>query len=146
MTRNSTVLQDSTTFTGNTAGSEGGALSVYGTLQASNCTFSSNHVMVGGGGAITVTGTLTVDTSTFTGNTASGSSLVPSAGGGIWNSGTTTLTDVTLSQNTATQGAGINNNLGNVTLTRVTFMGNSAVVNGPPGGVGGGIANGGSNL
>src|SRR5438067_4464757 len=141
---NSALTLSNSTFTVNTA-EAGGGIAAEGTVNATNCMFSANHVF-SGGGAITVVGSLTADTCIFTGNTASGASYFVSTGGAIYNAGTTALTDVTLSQNTAMQGGGINNNLGNVTLTRVTFVGNSAVLNGPPGGVGGGIANAGSNL
>ena len=144
MTNNCTLTLDSTTFTSNTAG-EGGGIAAGGTVNASHCTFSTNHAF-GGGGAISVGGSLTADSTTFTGNTASGAPDFFSEGGAIWNGATTKLTDVTLSQNSAMGGGAINNNLGTVTLTRVTLAGNSAVLNGTLGGYGGGIVNNGSNL
>src|SRR5438477_4418332 len=48
---NSMLALDSTTLTGNIAGTDGGAIAADGTVNATNCTFSTNHVMAGGGGA-----------------------------------------------------------------------------------------------
>jgi CSLREA domain-containing protein len=118
-------------FTGNSAGSAGGAISDNdrgGSGSIAGCTFSGNHAgSTGGGGIDCRAGALTIARSTFAGNTSEGS------GGGIivGYSGTISLTNCTISGNTAGgNGGGLDNYYGTATLTRCTVSGNSAVAGG----------------
>jgi Bacterial Ig-like domain (group 3)/MBG domain (YGX type) len=115
----------------------GSAISNFGTLTVSDCTFSNNSApgSQGDGGAITNLGTLTVSKSTFSGNSAA-------AGGAIFNTsgpsstGATTVINSTFSGNSASAfgGGAIFNQTGPagdsvasvVTVIDSTFSGNSA--------------------
>jgi hypothetical protein len=92
------------TFTGNTSGGYGGAISNdAGTATVVNSTFNANTANSGGG--LQNSGTLNVTNSTISGNRAS-------AGGGgglLWMNGSIGLLNVTLNANTAsTQGGNLN--------------------------------------
>ncbi|MEM6715520.1 MAG: filamentous hemagglutinin N-terminal domain-containing protein, partial [Cyanobacteria bacterium P01_C01_bin.147] len=108
----------SSTFSQNTSGDDGGAIYNDGTLTLSTSTFTQN-TSSSSGGAIYNIGPLDVSTSTFSSNTAS------SIGGAIYNIRDLTISDSTFSANTAFEGGGIyNDNTTNVTSS--TFSANAA--------------------
>jgi len=98
-------IVDTTTFTGNQAGRDGGAIENAGSLTLTNSTLAGNHANgpeYGGGGIDNTEGVLN-----GTNNTISANSAV-SHGGGLLNyDGSVTLTYTTLSGNTAAGGGGI---------------------------------------
>ena len=115
------------TFSGNTAARNGGAISsgdgtnTGGTLTVTNSTLRDNTATAGGGG-IYRSSLLTLTDSTLSGNTAY-------LGGGLYgdtNRGTT-MTNTTLSGNTAlTDGGGVATRGGSLVLRSVTIAGNKA--------------------
>ena len=113
------------TFTGNTANANGGAIeNTNGTLMVNYSAFV-NNLSTENGGAIfeTTNGTTTVTESTFSGNQATQS------GGAIYNDGASlSLYGGTLSGNSAAAGGGIFNSLsgGTVTLGNTIVAGNPA--------------------
>jgi len=121
------------TLTGNSATSEGGAISNQdGTLTLSNTTVSGNSTEYGGGGiANSYSGTLAIINSTFSGNSAS-------FGGGIFNDGNgVTITNSTFSGNSAGGYFNIYDGRGGaiwnrwtLTVTNSTLSGNAALNNG----------------
>jgi len=133
-------------FTGNSAGSAGGAVanSSGGSGSVTGCNVSGNRAGGIGGGISVIGGALTIaDTSiddnnsggqggglvvvglgTLTKCTVSGNSAV--VGGGLANYGTTMLTNCTVSGNFAYIGGGVDNGYGTTTLTNCTVSGNSA--------------------
>ena len=117
-----------TTFSGNNAGFEGGAISLLSNLSLTNSTFNDNRSPYGG--AISNRRTLSAANSTFSGNTATES------GGGIFNAASATLRNVTLTNNRADSdgngiglGGGINTNTNNTlaTTTSATTLFNTIV-------------------
>ncbi len=144
------------TFSGNTAGTYGGAvLTISGDAQFANTTFDGNSALIGGavyddfvstftdssmtnntagdtGGAIHSDSNLTVVRSTLDGNTAG-------LGGGIFNNIlSTTVVESTISNNTATAAAIAGGGIGGaglITVSNSTISGNQATA-GDGGGVG----------
>jgi CSLREA domain-containing protein len=116
------------TFCGNSAGSDGGAIEIDGILTVRNSNFFDNSTLSSGGGIIGGP-LMTVTNSTFSGNSAgSGGGAILSLGGIVTNS--------TFSENTAfanANGGGIFNGNAPLTVTNSTFSGNIAH------GAGGGI-------
>ena len=93
----SNIILDGATQTGN---SDGGAIRVHGTLNATNCAFVNNRTegsFDAHGGAVVVksSGTATITNCTISGNSAY------SSGGGITVQGTLTITNSTITNNTA---------------------------------------------
>jgi predicted outer membrane repeat protein len=117
---------DNSTFTGNTANFDGGAITnqLDGTLTVKNSSFTENTAIAGG--AIFNSGTLTVNNSSFTGNTATNNC------GAIFNSGTLTVDNSTFTGNTATYyGGAIYNNFGGAsTVKNSSFTENTAIAGG----------------
>lgn len=122
---NLTVIQSS--FTGNYAQYEGGAIRNTATANISQSTFTNNSA--GSGGAIYgYPGTVTIDRSVFESNTATYN------GGAIGNAGKMTITESTFEKNSAngTFGAGggaiySSENVGRLTVERSTFTENKAL-------------------
>ena len=125
---NSTLTLDSSTISGNVAGSGGGILNANSVVTITKSTVSGNTANGGGGGlgeggGIENCGTLTIINSTISGNTAS------ARGGGIYNcADAANLSFVTLSGNSAPDGGGIFAIGGTVNVK------NSIVANSPSGG------------
>ncbi|MDX2077622.1 MAG: hypothetical protein SFZ02_14430 [bacterium] len=141
-----TLTISNSTFSGNSASTDGGAIFNYGSLTISNSTFSGNSATFGGaifnsdrnltisnstfsgnsasndGGAIhsSMSSFLTISNSTFFGNSAT------DEGGAIFNSGFLTISNSTFSGNSATNGGVIFSNFGFLTISNSTFSGNSA--------------------
>jgi CSLREA domain-containing protein len=106
------------TFSGNSAGNEGGSLWNNGYARLINVNFNGNSAPYGGG--INNSSMATLTNVTFNGNSAT------NHGGGMVNYGTATLTNVTFSGNSSTNlGGGIAEE-GSSTLSNVTFNGNVA--------------------
>lgn len=93
-------------YNSTTGAVDGGAVLNNGTLNVTNCTFSSN-LTNGSGGAIANYGQLTVANSTFENNTAFGYFGTSGLGGGIYNSNDATITNSTFTGNVAFSGGGI---------------------------------------
>ena len=109
------TLIESTVSANHAPHARGGGIANRGTLTLTNSTVASNTA--GGGGGIDNDGTVTLTNSTVSGNTVTPGFLESTAGGGgIWNVGTLKLTDSTVSGNTATEGGGIWNGIGTLTL------------------------------
>jgi parallel beta-helix repeat protein/predicted outer membrane repeat protein len=124
------------TFTGNSAGDDGGGM--YNSSSSptlTGCTFSGNSASGSGGGMFNYSSSSpTLTGCTFSGNSASGS------GGGMLNNGSSpTLTNCTFEGNSAAYGGGMYNDLSSPSLTNVTFTGNTAGDGGL--GDGGGMSN-----
>ena len=115
------------TFSGNTAGVAGGAISTddFGTnLRITNSTFSSNSAVNAGGATYSRLGRVTVTNSTFSGNSAS-------TGGAVNHIGESTssrlnVTNSTFSGNSAVDGGAMYSIDGTLMATNSTFFGNSA--------------------
>ena len=122
-----TVTATNSTFSGNSAGSGGGIFNTGGMLTVTDSTFSGNSAFYGGG-INNSGGTLTVTDSTFSGNSAGYG--VDAGGGGIFSTGgTVTITNRTFSGNSGGgDGGAILNDGGTLTVTDSTFTGNSAVL------------------
>jgi CSLREA domain-containing protein len=121
---NGTLTVTNSTFSGNSGGGFGGAITNNGgTLTVTNSTFSNNNNnnLLGFGGAIENNGgTLTVTNSTFSGNTAT-------EGGAIYLSqGTMSVTNSTFSGNTSTGAGGAIYCTNGCTFLNSTFSGNTA--------------------
>ena len=97
-------VRDST-FLGNQAGNDGGAIHVaqFGAATVTNSTFTSNGAGAEGGAIFNNSSSLTVASSTFTNNGASGS------GGAILNHGQLFVTSSTFTANTGVHGGAIAN-------------------------------------
>lgn len=109
----------------------GGGIFNGGTLFINNSTFSGNHAGFGGG--IYSEGALAVANSSFSNN-----NNADYDGGALWNTAPgrgTVITNSTFSSNHASNGAGIRNYSGKITVTNSTFSGNTAL------GAGGGLNN-----
>ena len=126
----STAKVSDSTFSGNSAATEGGAIRNDGTLEVNNSTFSGNSAPNGGGiwqGSQT---SLTVTDSTFSGNSATDGAGIFNRGGG-----TVTVNNSTFSDNRANlRGGGIysdTNLRGETTsITNSTISGNTAQTSG----------------
>ena len=122
---NTTVNIIKSTFSDNSA-ANGGAISVYGTANISDSTFSGNISTnnAGGGGAILNNQILTITNSTFSDNTTSG------GGGALFN--TSPIADInnsTFFGNSASLGGAITTT-NDLTIKNSTISGNSAYGNG----------------
>jgi hypothetical protein len=112
--------------------SSGGGLSISGTMNISNSTFSGNGVtcfLTGcSGGAIANGGRLTINNSTFSDNSAESGGAPRTQGGAIDNTGTLTVTTSTFSGNdTCGWGGGIYNHYGSeLSVSNSSFSRNSA--------------------
>lgn len=122
-----TILNGS--FLSNTAASWGGGIQNEGALTLIGSSFSDNTAIQGGAFHNATAGVMTVSDSAFSGNTAS------FAGGGIVNSNWLTITNSLFSDNEAQGGGGLYN-VGDLMITSVTFITNTATTAG-----GGGIQN-----
>jgi CSLREA domain-containing protein len=135
---NVTATISNSTFSGNVATTSGGAIESRGGLTVTNSTFSNNSSGALGGGinASSTSATLSVTGSTFTGNQAE-------AGGALniaTNAGSSSSISTSLFQNNQTVlvagGADENGGAiridtdGDVSITKSTFTGNTALVNG----------------
>jgi large repetitive protein len=135
---NVTATISNSTFSGNTATTTGGAIESRGVLTVTNSSFSSNTSGALGGAidASSTTATLSVTGSSFTGNQAE-------AGGALninTNAGNSSSITTSVFQNnhTAVVAGGVDENGGairidtdgNVTITKSSFTGNTANVNG----------------
>ena len=97
MNLNGPLAISGSTFDGNTAGTQGGAINSYGTLAISNSTFTANDAPTGGGIA-NINGAMTMTASTVSGNTAAHA-------GGIWDqTATGTIGSSIVAGNTAASG------------------------------------------
>ncbi|WP_277510659.1 autotransporter-associated beta strand repeat-containing protein, partial [Ereboglobus sp. PH5-5] len=119
------IILTSATFSGNYAGSAGGAVASQGIFGGTNLVFTSNTAVVGGG-AIYHSGAASVNitTGTFADNYAE------SSGGAIYNTtGTVTGTNLVFTSNTALTGDGgaiYNVSSGIINITSGTFENNYA--------------------
>lgn len=150
ITGNGNATVDGGTFTGNTAGAEGGALwngsgtmTITGAASFSGNTASGAGSDQGGGALFNEGGTLTIDGATIDANVADG--MAGSGGGILNNGGTLSVENTTISNNVANRaGGGVEDNARETatttTLNAVDFTGNTA---GPDGsaapGNGGGV-------
>ncbi len=134
------ALLDSS-FTGNSAGDTGGAVSNSGgSGSISGCQFSGNRAGSTGGGGISVyAGALTIANTTIAGNSSAGEGggLLVFSGNGF-QLATATLTNCTVSGNSAVAGGGISN-LGTLSVANSNISKNEALGNAAGGGFGGGI-------
>jgi CSLREA domain-containing protein len=127
------LIVSNSTFTGNKAAADGGALfNVEATAEIANTTFDKNSADSGGGGIFNHNaGTMVLTDSTLIGNTASGTNTGLGWGGGIFNYGELALNGGYLAGNTVhLHGGGIWNWDGELTIDGVTFENNSAEDNG----------------
>jgi CSLREA domain-containing protein len=115
-------------FSGNSAASNGGAVSNYGTVTITDSTFSGNSSAgsFGGGGAILNSQTLTIKGSTFSNNTTGNFG----AGGALLNAAPATITNSTFSGNSATGIGGAIMTINDLTMQNSTISGNSALLDG----------------
>ena len=115
------VTFDSLVITGGTS-SQGGGVSVWGTVKFKSCTLTGNHSTEFGGGYYSAGGSVTFENSTISGNTA-----VNAAAG--FGSGTHLFVNTTISGNTASGnygGIASNGGGGNFTFRNSTISGNVA--------------------
>jgi len=124
------VLED-ITFSGNSAGASGGGMHIRSNnnkLKLMNVSFTDNSATDGGGMTIFNYATPTLTNVTFSGNTA----IEEGGGMYIYDHANPILTDITFSDNTADiSGGGITIfNYATPTLTDVTFSGNTAIEEG----------------
>lgn len=118
--RNFAATIRTSTVTGNTA-TNGGGISVAGSLTVERSTFTTNTATGRGGGIDVVSsGSLTASNSTFHSNTANG-------GGGINSAGSATLQAVTVTANNSnnSNGGGIARNGGSFTISGSILAGNN---------------------
>jgi hypothetical protein len=108
------------TFTGNSAGHEGGALWVEGTVKVHMATFADNHGLTDDAGAIWVRSDADIRNSTFVGNTA------PDAGGAVEAGGSVVVQNSTFTGNEAGGEGGALSAVGG-TVDNSTIAGNVAV-------------------
>ncbi len=113
------------TFTGNSAGLNGGGMYNYyfSNPTLTNCTFSSNSVKKNGGGIYNYKASPTLTNCAFNSNSAS------SSGGGMCNyDGNSIITNCIFSGNSTSRydGGGMYNVNSNPTINNCTFIGNSA--------------------
>ena len=120
-----TVSGGSSTTVGTIFTIDSGATVSISGLTISNGNAGSNDT---GGGGILNNGKLTVTGCTIASNSAAMS--LKNQGGGIFNAGTLNLYSSTVSDNKASDGAGIFNDGGTVTIVNSTFSGNTATTNG----------------
>jgi predicted outer membrane repeat protein len=113
------------TFTGNSAGFYGAALSAGGSITGpvaiNSSTFASNHANHEGGAIYSgsASAPLTCSNCTFTSNSSD------YLGGAIYSQSSLTFTNSTFAGNSATQGGGAVYSTGSSTITGCTFSGNS---------------------
>ena len=128
------VTLDTVTFTGNTAGINGGGLHITGPASATitALTATGNIAEREGGALWNGSGPMTVADSTITGNAANGPAG-DDGGGGIFNqmgditiTGTGTLIADNTALGTSGSGGGIFNNNGTISITDATIRGNVA--------------------
>jgi choice-of-anchor C domain-containing protein len=133
------TLTDST-VTGNVVGPNGNGAGIFnhGTLVLNNSSVTGNSGGFGGGGIYNnQNGIVRLAASTISGNSTDISGDIASNGGGIYNdSGTVTIDNSTISNNTTHNGGGGLFNVGTMTVRTSTISGNTAIFSG-----GGGIAN-----
>jgi hypothetical protein len=117
------------------AGGSGGGILNLGTLDVIGSTVSGNTTGAGGAGSSSGAGgsgggiasvannsTLTLTTSTVSGN----SSIAGGLGGGVFSAGTATISSSTVTNNTAgTNGGGVRNNGGTLTMANTIVAGNT---------------------
>ena len=118
-----TLTLTSVTVNGNLANSTGGGLDNVGFLYLSSVYISSNHVGNDGGG-LRNSGTAKLNQVTILENTATNS-----AGGGISNFGLLYIDQSSVISNTAAGAGGIYNNIGDVILNEVAINDNQATSN-----------------
>ena len=126
-----TVVIADSTISNNTAGINGGGLSIFGgTVTLTNSLLAGNTALAGSGGGVVALGsvgarvTLTVTNSTISGNQSD------LQGGGIYNhfNADTNLRNVTVTNNVSKgSGGGIQNTAGRVNLLNSIIAGNRAV-------------------
>jgi hypothetical protein len=119
-----TLHATNTTFFNNSAGAQGGSISLGGSATISNCTFLDSSTTSGSpGGAVKVHGNTTITDSTFTGCSTPGE-----PGGAIYvQAGSATLTNCVFTDNTCNgcngaPGGGAIYNGGTLTLEGCTFV------------------------
>jgi hypothetical protein len=118
-----TLTVSGSTLTSNSAPDGGGISVLHGTALVSDSTLRANSANRAGGGIILWEGTLTVGHCTFSGNLGTDSF---SEGAGIHNNeGTLTVSDSAFVANTAGAGGGITN-AATAKVTRCTFVSNTA--------------------
>ncbi|HRQ13715.1 MAG TPA: right-handed parallel beta-helix repeat-containing protein, partial [Promineifilum sp.] len=116
---------DNSTFSGNDAGLNGGAIFSAGpTMTITGSTFSGNSAYSAGGAIFVSSGTTDITNSTISGNTAG-------YGGGIFNDSYLAITNSTITDNTATgpYGGGLYDS-GSATFVRSIVSGNSSAIGG----------------
>lgn len=129
---NNVVTVDGSSFSGNSAGNEGGAIANSGKIIISDSTFNNNGSL-NHGGAISNSGTLEITDSSFSDNGQYGDEFddnpYTAKGGAISNTGTLNLTNVVFSNNQAINGGAIWSS-GDVNINAdngaSTFSGNTA--------------------
>jgi hypothetical protein len=133
-----TLTLTNSTITGNHASSAGGGLFSHGTLTLNNSSVKGNSGGFGGAGIYNnQAATLVVVRSIISGNTTDISGGNASNGGGIYNdSGTVTIDNSTIAENTVFNGGAGLYNVGAMTLRTSTVSGNTGLHC-----CGGGIAN-----
>lgn len=128
-------------FNNNTAGGDGGAMVLVSDALISGSSFSGNSSVSGGAITKIVLGDLILDATVFNNNVATGKS--GASGGAIYtfqNVGSVSLTNVTISGNSANfNGGGIFNNVVPMFLNNVTISNNTADSDNDGNGDGGGI-------
>ena len=125
-----TININNSTFTGNSAAAQGGALRVrFGhSTSITQSTFTQNHATNAGGAILNSSGNMVVQDSTVFNNSSN-------SGAGLFNSGELTLVNSTVSANTAnTDGGGVAMGYASTTLINSTILGNQVL-----GGTGGGV-------
>ncbi len=111
---------ENSTFTGNTATGEAGAIRIFGRLLVDDSTFAGN-IARSGGAIHSRDGTVQISKSTFTGNTATAD------GGAIWNYRSLTVTNSTFSGSTGSYGGAIHCAFnGDLTMENSTLTANAA--------------------
>jgi predicted outer membrane repeat protein len=134
------LIVTNSTFDGNYATSDGGAIAIYGgTNDFNNVTFSGNTADSRGGALFVTNGTSTFTNVTFSGNSAS------TSGGGISiSNGTINLEHATITDNTAGTGGGIQRASGTVNLSDSIVAGNVGSIQNQE--ISGAINSGGNNI
>ena len=129
-----TATLNTSSLSGNSAGTSGiargtggGGAYSSGTLTLNTCLVSGNSTIVSGGGIINSGGSLTLNACTISSNSCGRGFNNGGTGGGLYNTGTASVTNCLLANNFGYSVAGLYNG-GSLTLINSTFSGNAANV------------------